>query len=64
MNMISPQAYAEFVRPFDIRIAESFKRLGVPTFNWDVTPYIDVLTQLPKMGYLDMCADIERKGKR
>jgi hypothetical protein len=54
MNMISPESYAEFVRPLDIHIAESFERFGVHTCNWDVTPYIDVLTALPKLGYLDM----------
>jgi len=54
MNMISPAAYAEFVRPFDIRIAQSFERFGVHTCNWDVTPYIEVLSELPKLGYLDM----------
>jgi hypothetical protein len=54
MNMISPEAYAEFVRPCDRRIAESFERFGVHTCNWDVTPYIEVLTELPKLGYLDM----------
>jgi hypothetical protein len=54
MNMISPQAHAEFVRPFDKKIAESFERFGVHTCNWDVTPYIEVLAELPKLGYLDM----------
>ena len=54
MNMISPNQYAEFVRPHDKRIAESFERFGVHTCNWDVTPYIDVLSELPKLGYLDM----------
>jgi hypothetical protein len=54
MNMISPDAYAEFVRPLDARIAGSFERFGVHTCNWDVTPYIEVLAELPKLGYLDM----------
>ena len=54
MNMISPQSYAEFVRPFDSEIAGSFERFGVHTCNWDVTPYIEVLAGLPKLGYLDM----------
>jgi hypothetical protein len=54
MNMVSPQAYAEFIRPLDARIAESFERFGVHTCNWDVTPYIEVLAALPKLGYLDM----------
>jgi hypothetical protein len=54
MNMISPEAYDEFVRPCDARIAGSFEHFGVHTCNWDVTPYIEVLSRLPKMGYLDM----------
>ena len=54
MNMISPEQYAEFVRPFDREIAMSFERFGVHTCNWDVTPYIEVLSELPKLGYLDM----------
>jgi len=47
MNMISPQAYAEFIRPWDRRIAESFERFGVHTFNWNITPYIEVLAPCP-----------------
>jgi hypothetical protein len=54
MNMISPDQYREFVYPYDRQIAESFKRFGVHTCEWDVTPYIDVLAELPKLGYLDM----------
>ena len=54
MNMISPQAYEQFVYPFDRRIALSFVRFGVHTCNWDITPYIGVLGRLPKLGYLDM----------
>jgi len=54
LNMVSPQAYRKFLLPSDRRIAESFERFGVHTCNWDVTPYIDVLKELPKMGYLDM----------
>lgn len=54
MNMISPEQYAEFVRPYDRRIAMAFDRFGVHTCNWNVTPYIEVLSDLPKLGYLDM----------
>ncbi len=54
MNMISPAAYADFIRPFDTLISESFERFGVHTCNWDVTPYIEVLAGLPKLGYIDM----------
>jgi hypothetical protein len=54
VNMISPQTYAELVRPFDAQIAESFESFGVHTCEWDITPYIEVLATLPKLGYLDM----------
>ena len=54
MNMISPRAYKEFIYPYDKKIAESFERFGVHTCNWNVTPYLQVLRELPKMGYLDM----------
>ena len=54
VNMISPEQYREFVYPYDRKIAESFERFGVHTCNWNITPYIDVLRELPKLGYLDM----------
>lgn len=54
MNMISPEMYREFVFPHDKKIALSFKRFGVHTCNWKIDPYIGVLGELPKMGYLDM----------
>lgn len=57
VNMISPEMYREFVFPHDMRIANDFERFGVHTCNWDITPYIDVLRELPKLGYLDMGMD-------
>ncbi len=54
MDMISPKTYKTFVYPYDKKIAEGFERFGVHTCNWNVSPYIDVLHELPKMGYLDM----------
>jgi hypothetical protein len=54
MNMISPEMYREFVLPYDRRIAGSFERFGVHTCKWDVTPYVEVLKELPDLGYLDM----------
>ena len=55
VNMISPDQYEEFVYPCDLRIAEApFERFGMHTCEWDVTPYIDVIKRLPKLGYLDM----------
>lgn len=54
MNMISPRMYREFIFPYDQRIAEQFEYFGVHTCNWNVTPYLAALCELPKMGYLDM----------
>jgi hypothetical protein len=54
MNMISPEMYEEKLLQFDTRIAESFEVFGVHTCEWDVTPYLEVLKKLPKVGYLDM----------
>jgi hypothetical protein len=66
MNMISPDMYREFVFPYDKKIALSFERFGVHTCNWDITPYIDGLSELPKMGYLDMglASDLARVKQR
>ena len=57
MNMISPEMYREVVFPYDKKIALHFERFGVHTCNWDITPYIDVLGELPNMGYVDMGMD-------
>jgi len=54
LNMISPQAYRQFLFRHDAKIAASFERFGVHTCNWNVTPYLEVLQPLPKVGYLDM----------
>ncbi len=54
VNMISPAMYEEFVRPYDIMISEEYERFGVHTCNWNITPYIDSLKEIDKMGYIDM----------
>ncbi len=54
VNMVSPQVYRAFLLPLDATIALSFERFGVHTCDWNVTPYIDALKELPKLGYLDM----------
>ncbi len=54
VNMISPDDYRTFVKPRDERIAREFEHFGVHTCNWDITPYIEVLAELPRLGYLDM----------
>jgi len=57
VNMVSPATYRRFLFPHDKKIAESFERFGVHTCNWNVTPYLGVLSELPKLGYLDMGMD-------
>lgn len=64
MNMISPEQYEEFILPRDTRIAESYGRFGVHTCEWDVTPYIEVLSKLPKLGYLDMGSQSDMRRVR
>jgi len=54
VNMVSPDIYREFLFPYDEKIAESFERFGMHTCNWDVTPYLEEIKKLPKVGYLDM----------
>jgi hypothetical protein len=54
VNMVSPAIYGRMLLDHDARIAQSFERFGVHTCNWSVTPYLNVLCKLPKMGYLDM----------
>jgi len=54
MNMIAPGDYERFLLQYDARIARSFRAFGVHTCNWNVTPYLEALRKLPKLGYLDM----------
>jgi hypothetical protein len=54
VNMISPEQYEKFVLPYDLMLSKEFERFGVHTCNWDVTPYINVLRRIDKMGYIDM----------
>jgi hypothetical protein len=57
LSMISPAMYRRMLLPLDARIARAFERFGVHTCNWDATPYLSALRELPSMGYLDMGAD-------
>ena len=57
LSMISPAMYRRMLLPLDARIARAFERFGVHTCNWDATPYLSALRELPAMGYLDMGAD-------
>lgn len=54
VNMISPNMYERFVLPHDKALSEKFRRFGVHTCNWNVTPYLQSLRQIDDLGYLDM----------
>ncbi len=54
MNMISPQMYENFVMPLDNMLSRKFARFGVHTCNWTIDPYIGCLSNIEKMGYIDM----------
>ncbi len=54
LSMISPAMYRRVLRQYDERVASSFGRFGVHTCNWDATPYLGALSELPGVGYIDM----------
>ncbi len=56
-NMISGRMYRAQLLEFDRRFRESFDLFGVHTCNWKVDPYLDALSELPDLAYLDMGAD-------
>jgi hypothetical protein len=64
MNMISPDMYEEFILPCDRRIAGEFERFGIHTCNWNATPYIDKLSKIPDLGYIDMGIDTDMERMR
>jgi hypothetical protein len=57
VNMLSPELYAEFILPFDQKIAESFGTIGIHNCAWSATPYLDDYAKVPKVGYIDMGMD-------
>jgi hypothetical protein len=64
VNMAGPRLYGRMLRVHDERIAGAFAAFGVHTCNWDVTPYLDELARLPKVGYLDMGFDSDLPAAR
>lgn len=64
MNMISAEMYEEFVLPYDQQLSREFSRFGIHTCNWNATPYIDSLSRISKMGYIDMGMDTDMERMR
>ncbi|HUX58537.1 MAG TPA: uroporphyrinogen decarboxylase family protein [Bacteroidales bacterium] len=61
MNMLSPDLVEEFVMPYDIIMSKEFERFGIHTCNWNITPYIDALSKIEKIGYIDMGIESDMK---
>jgi len=54
VNMLSPDQYAEFILPHDIRIAREFACIGIHNCAWNADPYIEHYARVPHLGYIDM----------
>ena len=54
VNMISPAMYEEQLLAWDRYLALPFRWYAVHTCNWNVTPYLPALAQLPNVGYIDL----------
>lgn len=64
LNMISPAMYEEFVLPLDEALSHQFELFGIHICNWNITPYLDSLRKIKKMGYLDMGMDSDMEKAR
>ena len=64
MNMVSPMMYERFVLPLDRKLSKQYQRFGIHTCNWNVTPYLESLNKIEKMGYLDMGTVSDMKKAR
>ena len=54
VNMISPRHYAEFVLPYDRRLAEEFGLIGIHNCAWNANPYLRHYASVPHVAYVDM----------
>lgn len=57
VNMVSPQAYREYLLPHDMKISESFEDFGIHNCAWNVDNYIEDYAKIEKLGYVDMGLD-------
>ncbi len=54
VNMVSPEAYREYLLPYDLRIAEAFELIGIHNCAWNVDPYLEDYATVPNIAYVDM----------
>lgn len=53
INMIAPKQYEEFLLPHDDMLSKEYERFGMHTCNWNINSYIETLSKIKNMGYLD-----------
>ena len=54
INMLSSKMYGEQLLEFDKRFANSYDVYGIHTCNWTVDPYLDAISEIDGLAYLDM----------
>ena len=54
VNMVSREAYREFLLPYDRMIAQAFDHFGVHNCAWNVDPYVEDYAGIRRLGYIDM----------
>ncbi len=57
VNMISGEMYKKHLLEYDFRFNKSFDIFGVHICNWTIDPYLESLSKLSGLAYLDMGAD-------
>jgi len=64
VNMVSPDAYREYLLPCDLRIAQAFEVIGIHNCAWNVDPYIADYATVPNLAYVDMGLDSDLSRAR
>lgn len=64
VNMVSPGQYAEFLMPWDQKIAEAFDCFGIHNCAWNVDPYIKDYASFEKLCYVDMGIESDLRRAR
>ena len=53
VNMISEDAYRQFVMPYDRRLSDHYPHFGVHNCGWKVDAYAHAYAEIRSLGYLD-----------
>ncbi|MCB9207349.1 MAG: hypothetical protein H6610_09500 [Ignavibacteriales bacterium] len=61
VNMVGPEIYKNTLLEYDKKIAEKFDVIGIHNCAWTATPYLDLYSQIPNVGYIDMGIETDLK---